>query len=225
MTRENKIKLLLIIGLILPIFLQLFSHVIQTNILFSRIAYGLSKLLFVVIPIIYWSINRAMPKTPQKPMRLFSVISGLIFALIIIGILQPFIEEIKPFGEKIYQTLSNIGLTKNFLLYAMAMLFFNSLFEEFYWRYSVFGGLKKFFSLNKAIIIGSLGFTAMHFVYYLSFFNTVWIIALLTGATFLFGIFWAWLFHKTNSVLWVWINHAFVDLSLLFIEYQIIFPT
>jgi membrane protease YdiL (CAAX protease family) len=225
MTRENKIKVLIVVGLILPIIFQLFSHVIQDNILFSRLAYGLSKLLFIGLPFVYWYINRATPKTPQSPMRLFSVVSGLVFALIIFGVLYTFIDEIKPLGEKIYQTLSNIGLTKNFLLYSLGIIIFNSLFEELYWRYSIFGGLKKFFSLNKAMLIGSLGFAAMHFVYFVSFFDAMWVILLLTSASFLFGMFWAWLYHKTNSVFWVWINHLLVNVPLFYIEYLIIFPT
>lgn len=225
MIRENKIKVLLVIGLVLPIFLQLFSHVIQDNILFSRLAYGLSKLLFIGLPIVYWYINRATPKTPQSPMRLFSVMSGLVFALIIFGVLYTFIDEIRPLGEKIYQTLSNIGLTKNFLLYSLGIIIFNSLFEELYWRYSIFGGLKKFFSLNKAMLIGSLGFAAMHFIYFVSFFDAMWVVLLLTSASFLFGMFWAWLYHKTNSVFWVWINHLLVNVPLFYIEYLIIFPT
>lgn len=225
MTRENKIKVLLVIGLILPIFLQLFSHVIQDNVLFSRLAYGLSKLLFVAIPIIYWGIYRATPKTPQSPMRGFSLVSGLVFALVIFGMLYTFIEDIRPFGEKIYQTLSNIGLTKNFLLYSLGIIIFNTLLEELYWRYSIFGGLKKFFSVNKAMLIGSLGFAAMHFIYFVSFFESIWIVMLLTTISFLFGMFWAWLYHKTNSVFWVWINHLLVNIPLFYIEYLIIFPT
>src|SRR3989344_3007556 len=224
MTRENKIKVLLLVGLTLPIILQLFSHVIQDNILFSRLAYGLSKLFFIGLPVVYWHINRAAPKTPQSPMRLFSVMSGLVFALIIFGILYTFIDEIKPLGEKIYQTLSNIGLTKNFLLYSLGIIIFNSLFEELYWRYSIFGGLKNFFSFNKSMLIGSVGFAAMHFVYFVSFFDSVWVVLLLTSASFLFGMFWAWLYHKTNSVFWVWINHLLVNVPLFYIEYLIIFP-
>jgi len=223
MTQKSKIKVLLIIGLVLPIILQLFSHVIQSTVLFSRIAYGLSKLLFMLIPIIYWRISKTPPNTTKSPMRLFIVISGLVFAFIIFGVLYAFIEEISPFGEKIYQTLSNIGLTEHFLLYSLGIVIFNSLFEEFYWRYSIFGGLKKFFSFWKAILLGSFGFAIIHFIYFVSFFNTVWIILVLTTASFLFGMFWAWLYHKTNSIFWIWINHSFVNISLLSIEYLIIF--
>lgn len=224
MNKENEIGILLVFGLTAPTVLQLLSHIIQAEPLISNTAYIISKLLFVIVPIIYWTISRPAPKQKSEQMLMFSIFTGLLFAATIFGVLNQFIEEIKPLGNKIYQTLSNIGLTKNFLIYSLGIIIFNSFLEEVYWRYAVFGGLKKFFSGFLAAIISSLGFAAVHLVLFISFFEISWIILLLTSLTFLFGMYWSWLYHKSNSLLSVWVNHLLVNIPLFYIEYLVIFP-
>lgn len=213
---------LLVAGLALPICLQLFSHVIQSNALVSQVSYVLSKVLFIVVPLLFWLLTRNPIAEQNGKLKRFSIASGLFLAVALFAILQIGMDFVRPHGESIYQTLSVLGLTQNFLLYSGLIIIVNSLLEELYWRYSIFGGLKQVMPLAMAMLVSSLGFTAMHLMYFVGLFESVSVIILLTLTAFAFGMFWAWLYEKTRSVPHVWINHMLVNLPLFYTEYLII---
>jgi membrane protease YdiL (CAAX protease family) len=219
---KTKLKWLVLIGLILPIFLQLFSHVIQSNDAVSQIAYILSKLLFITAPLLFWLLTRQPIVEPGGTHKKFSLVSGLALSISIFAVLYSVLELIRPFGATIGEALSVLGLTQNFLLYSALIIIFNSLLEELFWRYAIFGGLRQMLSLKWAMIISSLGFAGMHLMYYTGLFDSLSIILLLTTITFCFGMFWAWLYQKTKSIPHVWVNHMLVNVPLFYIEYLII---
>ena len=219
---NKKLITLLIVGLVLPIPLQVFSHVVQSSALVSQIAYVISKILFVAVPLVFWLMTREPLMIPGGTKKRFAIASGVIFSLIIFSILQLGINFIRPHGISIYETLSALGLTKNFLLYSSFIIIVNSFLEEMYWRYSIFGGLKQITTNLAAMVISSLGFTAMHIMYFIGLFESVPAIVVLTIFTFAFGVFWAWLYEKTRSIPHVWINHMLVNIPIFYIEYLII---
>lgn len=220
--KKKGLTVLLMAGLVLPIFLQLFSHVVQSNALVSQVSYVLSKVLFIVVPLLFWLLTRNPIVEQGGKLKRFSIASGLFLAVVIFAILQIGMDFVKPHGESIYQTLTVLGLTQNFLLYSGLIIVINSLLEELYWRYSIFGGLKRMMSLSMAMLVSSLGFMAMHLMYFVGLFESLSVIVLLTLTTFAFGIFWAWLYEKTRSIPHVWINHMLVNLPLFYTEYLII---
>ena len=220
--KKNGIILLLVVGLVLPFVLQFFSHVAQANELLSQAAYVSSKIWFVALPILYWLLTRISPVERQGSFRTFAIVSGLALCAAIFLLAQVFIEFIRPEAENIYRTLSVLGLTENFILYSAGIIILNSLVEEFFWRYSIYGGLKSFFSIPVAAVISSVGFAGSHMLYFVGLFDSLAIIVFLTAASFIFGCFWVWLYEKTRSVPHVWINHMLVNLPLFYVEYLII---
>ncbi|MDO8594687.1 MAG: type II CAAX endopeptidase family protein [bacterium] len=222
MISNAKLKILLLAGLIFPFVLQFFSHVAQASELISQIAYVLSKILFVLLPLFYWLITRVQPIEHKGSHRTFAIISGLALCAAIFLLAQIFIEFIRPQAEHIYQTLNVLGLTKNLLLYSAGIIILNSLFEEFFWRYSIYGGLKTYFSIRTAMIVSSIGFAGSHMLYFVGLFDSLAVITLLTCASFIFGCFWVWLYEKTRSVWHVWLNHMLLNLPLFYVEYAIL---
>ena len=96
--------------------------------------------------------------------------------------------------------------------------------EEYYWRWFVFGSLKRRTSLGAAILWSSVGFMAHHVLIVAGFFG--WS-SPLTYALPLFvaigGAGWAWLYHHTGSLYGPWISHLFVDAAIFFIGFQLSF--
>lgn len=222
MSMKSNLRWLVLIGLVLPVFLQLFSHVIQSNGVVSQTAYVLSKALFIIVPFLFWVLTRKAIAEKGGTFKRFSLISGAALSVSIFAVLYSVLEFIRPFGATIGEALSVLGLTQNFLLYSALIIIFNSLLEELFWRYAIFGGLKQMLSLKWAMVISSLGFAGMHLMYYIGLFDSVPVIMLLTVVTFGFGMFWAWLYQKTKSIPYVWVNHMLVNIPLFYIEYLII---
>ena len=109
------------------------------------------------------------------------------------------------------------------MLYSGLIIIFNSLLEELYWRYAVYGGLKEMLPKNTALAVSSFGFALMHLVYFVGLFESLPIIIFLTLSSFVLGMFWGTLYEKTKNILYVWINHALVNAPLFYIEYLLLF--
>jgi membrane protease YdiL (CAAX protease family) len=99
----------------------------------------------------------------------------------------------------------------------------HSLLEEYYWRWFVFGQLKTMTGLRVAIVISSLGFMAHHVLVLASFFGiaepVTWIFSL---AIAMGGAVWAWLYHRSGSLLGPWISHLLVDAAIFLIGFDIV---
>lgn len=100
---------------------------------------------------------------------------------------------------------------------------FHSLLEEYYWRWFVFGQLRRLISLPAAIFISGIGFMAHHVCVVSVFFGwfSIWSIGL-SLAVAVGGMIWAWLYQRTESLFGPWISHAFVDAALFIVGYDLI---
>jgi hypothetical protein len=116
------------------------------------------------------------------------------------------------------------------LRYALLTLFLagvHSLLEEYYWRWFVFGELRRLISPVAAIVVSSFGFMAHHVILlwvYLP--GHFWEAALpfslcVAGG----GAAWAWLYQRTGTLYAPWLSHLLVDVAILAVGYEMIFVT
>jgi len=101
----------------------------------------------------------------------------------------------------------------------------HSLFEEYYWRWFVFGQLRERTSIVPAILISSLGFMAHHVLVLGLFFGWG------SPATYCFslcvavgGAVWAWLYEKSGSLVPPWMSHLLIDGAIFIIGYDLATP-
>jgi membrane protease YdiL (CAAX protease family) len=101
----------------------------------------------------------------------------------------------------------------------------HSLLEEYYWRWFVFGRLRRVVSMPAAVALSSLAFMAHHVVVIGRFFpNDFWSAAVpLSLCVAGGGAFWAWLYHRSGSIYAPWISHLLVDVAVLGVGYDMVF--
>lgn len=123
----------------------------------------------------------------------------------------------------------------------------HSLMEEYYWRWFVFGLLRRNnlaanlgmsggfdtaeseanssprASLTAALLVSSIGFMAHHVLLLAAYFG--WS----SPATYVFslcvavgGIAWGWLYERTGSLFGTWLSHLLVDAAIFVIGYAIV---
>jgi membrane protease YdiL (CAAX protease family) len=99
----------------------------------------------------------------------------------------------------------------------------NSLLEEYYWRWFVFGELRRWVPLWAAVLVSGLGFMAHHVLLLGRYFGG------LTAETVLFslavaagGAVWAWIYHRSGSLLGPWLSHMLVDTGIFLVGYQML---
>src|SRR5262249_11228268 len=113
--------------------------------------------------------------------------------------------------------------------YAVVGLFYSlvhSLLEEYYWRWFVYGRMRRYVSLAPAIVISSLGFMAHHVIVLATYFGWAngwtWLFAVATAVG---GAFWAWLYERSGSIYGPWISHLLMDAAIFGIGYDLMRTT
>lgn len=101
----------------------------------------------------------------------------------------------------------------------------HSLLEEYYWRWFVFGRLRKLLSVPSAIALSSFAFMAHHVIVLGRFFpNDFWTAAVpFSLCIAVGGAFWAWLYNRSGSIYSTWLSHLLVDVAILAIGYDLVF--
>lgn len=120
--------------------------------------------------------------------------------------------------------LAAIGIDSagGFLTVAVFYSVVHSLLEESYWRWFVFGRLRRRLGFPAAVALSGLAFAAHHVVLIGlllgSFGPLTWLLALVVAAG---GAAWAWLYEKSGSLAGPWLSHALVDAALMTVGYRL----
>ena len=126
---------------------------------------------------------------------------------------------------KVVAVLQQMGADQlpGFLLLAVVIVVGNSLLEEYYFRWFIFGRLRAFLPLPAAVAVSSLAFMAHHVillsVYLPGQFWTLTIPLCLCVAVG--GALWAWLYARTGSLYAPWLSHAVIDAAILVVGWNL----
>jgi membrane protease YdiL (CAAX protease family) len=121
-------------------------------------------------------------------------------------------------------TKAHVNTPAGFLAMAVFISVFHSLLEEYYWRWFVFGWLKRYLPLRVAMVVSSLAFMAHHVIVLTvytpgQFWTMVVPFSLCVAGG---GIVWAWLYERTQSLYAPWISHLLVDAALMVLGYDMV---
>ncbi len=197
----------------------------------AQIAYGGGKLLQLALPLLCCAVFERRIPCPAAP-HFRGLMLGLGFGLIVaagmLGLYYGIIRETVLFQqapELVHGKLKEFNLDSpaGFALFAGFIIVLHSLLEEYYWRWFVFGWLRRYVSVASAIALSSTSFMAFHvfaLMTYLPehFFTAVVPFALCTGAG---GAVWAWLYQRTGSIYAPWLSHLIVDAALFVVGYDL----
>jgi membrane protease YdiL (CAAX protease family) len=99
----------------------------------------------------------------------------------------------------------------------------HALLEEYYWRWFLFGGMRRYMPAAAAIVLSSVAFMAHHVILLSLYFGG------LSAATVLFslcvavgGAAWAWIYHRSGSLLGPWLSHVLIDAGIFAVGYDLL---
>lgn len=128
-------------------------------------------------------------------------------------------------AEAVRQKLQGFGLD-TIPKYAAVALFYSlihSFLEEYYWRWFVFGQLRRLIPVAVAIGVSALGFTLHHVLVLGHYFGwaswATWSFSLAVAAA---GCFWAWLYQRSQSLYGPWLSHMVLDMAIFWIGYELV---
>src|SRR5271156_4434463 len=102
-----------------------------------------------------------------------------------------------------------------FILGSVLLSSVHALLEEYYWRWFLFGGLRRFMPVSWAVVLSSLAFAAHHVILLASFFGGIsWATILFSLCVGVGGAAWAWIYHRSGSLLGPWLSHVLIDTGI-----------
>jgi membrane protease YdiL (CAAX protease family) len=123
--------------------------------------------------------------------------------------------------------LEQLGMDSpaGYVLLAAFLTVIHSLLEEYYWRWFVFGWLRRQVPLPTAIMVSSLGFMAHHVIILAVFLPGYFLSAVVPFSLCVAGggAFWAWLYDRTGSLYAPWVSHLLVDAAIMAVGYELLF--
>ncbi len=193
--------------------------------------YSVVKVVQFALPVV-WVLAVQRGRVTLWPAGGQGVVFGLLFGAAVAAAMvelyagflrsSPLLADATP---EIRDKVSGFGIDSVWKYAALGAFYSlcHSLLEEYYWRWFVFGQLRAWTPLGAAIAISSLGFMAHHVLVLGKFFGFA------SPATYLFsaciavgGAVWAWLYHRTGSLLGPWLSHLLVDAAIFAIGYDLV---
>ncbi len=197
-----------------------------------QIAFAAGKLVQFSFPVLYVGLyhrERLRPVAPTWRGLRIGVAFGLVTSAAIWG-LYPLLWhntrlfESTPDTVRTYLEEFHLDTPARYLLLSAFMSVVHSLLEEYYWRWFVFGGLRRYLPESVAIVVSSLAFMAHHVIILISYFPGNLPMALIFSlGVAVGGAVWAWLYGRYQSLYAAWISHLLIDAAIMAVGYDIAF--
>jgi membrane protease YdiL (CAAX protease family) len=195
--------------------------------------YALTKVFTVVWPIVAAiGLRRSWTglKLPQGSSVRAVLTEGLLLALAISGaivavyLITPLGDMIAGNRKELLAKATDMKLTtpSRFVGFAVFLSLVNAGFEEFFWRWYVFGELQQRIALVWAYLLASVSFAAHHLVVVGTMFPLPVACCLAAGVA-TGGFLWCWLYRRHGTIWGAWLSHVLVDVAILAIGYQLLF--
>jgi membrane protease YdiL (CAAX protease family) len=178
---------------------------------------------FLVPLLVVWLLQRRVP-WPERPRfggMVTGAASGLLVAAGIFALYYGWLANSRILAgapDAVREKVTQLGLASpaRYWLLAAAYTFGHSLFEEYYYRWFVFGYLRKLMPLAPAAIASSLAFMAHHVILLYVLLPGQFLVAAvpLSLCIAVGGAFWCWLYERTGTIYAAWVSHGIVDAAI-----------
>ena len=221
-----------VVGLVLPSVVTLVYFVLlaRASAGVQQVAYAIGKGLQFGLPVFWvFCIRRSRPQwhLPRKKGMAECLGFGLLIAAAILVLYHAWLGPTGLLDEAaIDAKVEGFGMKTPLKYLAMGVFYAlgHSLAEEYYWRWFVFGQLRRLVKLGPAIVISSLGFMAHHVIVLATLFpGDPWLVLLFSAAVAVGGAVWAWLYQRSGSLYGPWFSHALVDAGIFLLGYSMVF--
>lgn len=197
-------------------------------------AYTAGKVVMLALPLAYvgwFEPGRLRPRRPTADGLALGVGFGLLVGAATLGLFFGVLQYSPLLGRTpalLYDRVAQFGLTTPAAFLAMAAFLsvVHSLFEEYYWRWFVFGTLRRHLPVGPAAGLSGLAFALHHGVVLAAYFpDRFWTLGLLfTAGVGVGGAVWAWLYDRSGSLVAPWVSHLLIDAAIMAVGYAMLGP-
>lgn len=194
-------------------------------------AYLASKCVQFLTPVVYMALVRGPLPRLARPARkgmALGVGFGLGVAALMLGAYFGLLRHSSLLARtpaQLRHKLAQVGMDTpgSYLILAGFVVLAHSFLEEYYWRWFVFGQLRRVVSLGPALVLSSLAFMAHHvvvlYVYLPGQLPAVLVFAL---GIAIGGMVWAWVYERAGTLYAAWLSHVLVDGAIFVIGWDLL---
>ncbi len=194
--------------------------------------YGAGKLVEIVLPLAFvllWERRLPRLRWPGRDGLALGLGFGLAVVAGILGLYFGWLRDSALLADTptlLHAVLRKFGIDSppGFLAWAAFATLVNSFYEEYYYRWFLFGRMRGFLPLPAAIVVSALVFMAHHVILLTGFLpGQFWtcVMPVSLGVAVGGGV-WAWLYARTGSLYAPWISHAVIDAGILVIGWDLL---
>jgi membrane protease YdiL (CAAX protease family) len=218
--------------MVVPFSASVFYFVILGDSRLAHVGYISAKLFTLVWPItcVYFVLDGRLPKFGGSTKHhLQALPAGALLGTTTVASMfalmrTPLGEIVTANADRIESKARRFGVLEHYWLFALFLSIVHSLIEEYYWRWFVFGRLKRVVAIWRAHIIAGVAFAAHHLVITTQLFGVFWGLVL-GGFVGVGGIMWTLMYDRQRTLAGAWVCHLIVDLGIMAIGYRILFGT
>jgi membrane protease YdiL (CAAX protease family) len=214
----------------LPLAAALFYFVIFSEHAFARVIYAGTKLFTVVWPLaaVLLVLRTGLPRLELRDRRhLRALPLGLVTGVLIAGatfalVATPVGAMAEASAADIRRKAEELGILEHYWSFAIFLSVLHSLIEEYYWRWFVFGHLRRATGRWTAHAAAAAAFASHHVVITTQFFPVAWgfLFGALVGAG---GLVWSLMLERQRTLSGIWLSHMLTDLGILTVGHKLIF--
>jgi uncharacterized protein len=198
----------------------------------QQLVYSAGKVVQFTFPLVFlWFAERLWPhlRKPGETGLLYGLGFGLLVAGFMFGAYYGVMRHSSMLAktpERLRLRLTEFGVTTlpAYLVLTTFIVLLHSLLEEYYWRWFVFGWLRKLVPVTLAAVLSSLAFMSHHVVIlYVYMPGRFWNGAVpFSLGIALGGVFWCWLYQRTHSLYAPWLSHLLIDAAIFAIGWDLL---
>lgn len=212
-----------------PLLSSFFYFVILETPAWAQATYAASKVFLVVWPLFAVAVilREPLPRPGlRNPAHLKAVPPGLLLGLLICVIMfalmaTPLHDVLRESVGKMKVKTVRLGILEHYWLFAVFLSFVHSLLEEYYWRWFVYGGLRRRLAVAPAVVLAGVAFGSHHVVIVTQLVGGPWgvLFGSLVGAG---GMIWSLMYEKQRTLAGAWTCHMLVDLGVMTLGYYLL---
>ncbi|HTQ79622.1 MAG TPA: CPBP family intramembrane glutamic endopeptidase [Thermoanaerobaculia bacterium] len=217
-------------AMVVPFIAALFYFVLVRGGPTARLLYALSKVFILLWPL--WAcrilLHERLPRLGRGwSLRLralpLGALAGLVMVALMLGLLRsPAAAPILAGASNVRLKAQQLGILEWYWPFALFLSVANSLAEEYYWRWFVYGQLRRRMPGWRAHALAGAAFAAHHMVVTTQFFPGA--AGLMLGAAVgIGGVIMSLLYERQGTVAGAWLCHLVVDLGIMGIGHGMLF--
>ena len=217
-------------AMVLPFAASLFYFALFSDHPAARVLYAATKVFTVVWP---WVALRFILREPfpgpvagvrrwARALPLGALVGALVVASFALAMGTGLGGVVAGAAGAIGTKARQLGVLDHYWAFALFLSLANSLVEEYYWRWFLYGRLRLVLPRWPSHFVAAVAFAAHHAVVTTQFLPLGWGLAA-AAAVALGGLIMSLLYERQGTVAGAWVCHLLADLGIMGIGYRLLF--